>query len=125
MKKTCNDEPKQWDKFLQPLLFAYHEVPQCTTVFSPFEWISGHNVGSPLFLLKEKFLDQGNDPEQIHIIKYVIDMRNRIRDFMKLSNENESIGKRKQKVYYDRHNRKRSYVLGDKVLFLLPTSTSK
>ena len=124
IKKICNDDPEMWDKFIQPLLFAYREVPQVSTGFSPFELIFGHNVRGPLFLIKERLLEP-DDVEQIPVTKYVMDMREKIRNFMQLSNENESVSKRKQKVYYDRKTRKRNYKLGDKVLLLLPTSTNK
>ena len=85
----------------------------------------GHNVRGPLFLAKEKLLENDCDPEQLEVTTYVMDMRDKIRDFMKMSNLNEIGGKRKQKVYYDRGSRKRNYKLGDKVLLLLPTSTNK
>ena len=31
------ERPKDWDRYLEPLLFAYREVPQESTSFSPFE----------------------------------------------------------------------------------------
>ena len=124
IRKICEDEPEVWDKYLQPLLFAYREVPQCSTGFSPFELVFGYNVRGPLFLLKEKILD-GSDDENLPITQYVLNMRDKIREFMALSNKNESLSKNKQKVYYDKHSRKRNYKLGDKVLLLLPTSSNK
>ena len=125
IRKICDDEPEQWDKYLQPLLFAYREVPQCSTGFSPFELVFGHNVRGPLFLIKEKLLENSDEPDQIPVTEYVIDMRNRIKEFLKISNENESASKSKQKTYYDRNTRKRNFNLGDKVLLLLPTSSNK
>ena len=125
IRKICDDEPDQWDKYLQPLLFAYREVPQCSTGFSPFELVFGHNVRGPLFLIKEKLLENSDEPDQIPVTEYVIDMRNRIKEFLKISNENESANKAKQKTYYDRNTRKRNFNLGDKVLLLLPTSSNK
>ena len=110
---------------MQPLLFAYREVPQASTGFSPFELTLGYNVRGPLFLLKEKFLDEFSDEDQIPITEYVMNMRNRIKDFLKLSNMNEEGSKSKQKYYYDRNTRKRNYKMGDKVLLLLPTSSNK
>ena len=125
VKKICEDEPEIWDKYLQPLLFAYREVPQCTTGFSPFELIFGHNVRGPLFLAKEKLLENNDDPEQLEVTRYVMSMREKIKEFMKISNMNEIGCKTKQKRYYDKGSRKRNYKLGDKVLLLLPTSTNK
>ena len=36
---SCNG--KNWDEYLSYLLFAYHEVPQETTGFSPFDLLYG------------------------------------------------------------------------------------
>lgn len=38
------DEGKEWDKKIPDLLFAYREVPQASTGFSPFELLYGHDV---------------------------------------------------------------------------------
>ena len=37
LRKTANKEGKDWDQLLPYLLFAYREVPQASTGFSPFE----------------------------------------------------------------------------------------
>ena len=37
LHKTARTESKDWDKLLPYLLFAYREVPQASTGFSPFE----------------------------------------------------------------------------------------
>ena len=37
LKRMCSDQPKQWHRYINALLFAYREVPQDTTVFSPFD----------------------------------------------------------------------------------------
>ncbi|KAK4324546.1 hypothetical protein Pmani_004821 [Petrolisthes manimaculis] len=39
------------------MLFAYREVPQSSTMFSPFELIYGHSVRGPLSLLREAWED--------------------------------------------------------------------
>ena len=40
----CSEQPKEWDRFIEPLLFAYREVPQESTGFSPFELLYGREV---------------------------------------------------------------------------------
>ena len=38
--RMSSEQPKAWDRFIEPLLFAYREVPQESTGFSPFElWL--------------------------------------------------------------------------------------
>ena len=41
LKKAAMDNVKDWDKFVPYLLFAYREVPQASTGFSPFELVYG------------------------------------------------------------------------------------
>ena len=37
LKRMCAERPKDWDRYLPALLFAYREVPQESLGFSPFE----------------------------------------------------------------------------------------
>ncbi len=53
LRKCATDSGKDWDKLLPFLLFAYREVPQASTGFSPFELLYGREVRGPLDVLKE------------------------------------------------------------------------
>lgn len=55
LKKFVSDSGKDWDKWLPYLLFAYREVPQASTGFSPFELLYAHQVRGPLDVLKESW----------------------------------------------------------------------
>ena len=55
LKRTVSKEGKDWDRLLPYLLFAYREVPQASTGFSPFELLYGRNVRGPLDILKESW----------------------------------------------------------------------
>jgi hypothetical protein len=125
LKKISDRDPQTWDRYLQPLLFAYREVPQASTGFSPFELLFGFEVRGPLFLIKERILDLDCETEEIPVTQYVMEMRERLKEFLRLSNENETASKSKEKMYYDRSSRSRKFSVGDKCLLLLPTSTSK
>lgn len=125
MKKVASENPRIWDRYLQPLLFAYREVPQSSTGFSPFEMLFGYDVRGPLFLIKEKLLDIDGSNEDIPVTTFVISMREKLREYLKLSNAAENESKLKEKSYYDKNCRIRKFKPGDKVLLLLPTSTSK
>ena len=41
LRKSATQEGKDWDKLLPYLLFAYREVPQASTGFSPFKLLYG------------------------------------------------------------------------------------
>ena len=55
LQKAAVEEGKDWDKLLHYLLFAYREVPQASTGFSPFELLYGRYVRGPLDLLRESW----------------------------------------------------------------------
>ena len=48
LHKTVSETGKDWDQLLPYLLFAYREVPQASTGFSPFELLYGRDVRGPL-----------------------------------------------------------------------------
>ena len=53
LKKIAKDDPTEWDSWLPYLLFAYREVPNESTGFSPFELLFGRHVRGPLYILRE------------------------------------------------------------------------
>ncbi|CAC5401482.1 unnamed protein product [Mytilus coruscus] len=53
LKSYARKYPNTWDKYIPYLLFAYREVPNETTGFSPFELLYGRHVRGPLVLLIE------------------------------------------------------------------------
>ena len=53
MIKKTTDDPKDWDKLLPYLLFAYREAPHATVGFSPFELLYGRDVRGPLDVMKD------------------------------------------------------------------------
>ena len=48
LRKAVDSEGKNWDTLTPYLLFAYREVPQASTGFSPFELVYRRNVRGPL-----------------------------------------------------------------------------
>ena len=53
LTKMCTERPKDWDKYIGPLLFAYREVPQESLGFPPFELIYGWPVSGPMQVLRK------------------------------------------------------------------------
>lgn len=49
--KAVDKEGKDWDKLLPYLLFAYREMPQASTGFSPFELLYGRAIRGPLDII--------------------------------------------------------------------------
>ena len=53
LRRLCYEQPRQWHRFVNPLLFAYREAPLDATGFSPFELLYGRTVRGPVQILKE------------------------------------------------------------------------
>ena len=59
LRKMCKNEPKTWNKFVEPLLFAYREVPQESTGFSPFE-LMFHKTSQRPFVTAERTMERNH-----------------------------------------------------------------
>ena len=79
LRKMCQEQPCDWDRYLQAVLFAYREVPQASAGFSPFELLYGKTVRGPMQLLKE--LWAGENTSEVHnAYQYDFYLRNRLED---------------------------------------------
>ena len=58
LKKMCLEQSKEWDRYIDALLFAYREVPHESLGFSPFELLYGRTVQGPIQILKELWMDE-------------------------------------------------------------------
>ena len=75
--RMSSEQPKEWDRFIEPLLFAYREVPQESTGFSPFELLYGRTLRGPMSILRDLWTKEGIDNEVITTYQYVFDLKNR------------------------------------------------
>ena len=41
LKRLCSEQPRQWHRYINPLLFAYREVAQESTGFSILSFFMG------------------------------------------------------------------------------------
>ena len=87
LKRLCQDHPKQWHRLINPVLFAYREVPQELTGFSPFQLLYGRSVRGPGTILKELWSKEVNIPEVKSRYKYVTEQREHLEDSLKLAKE--------------------------------------
>ena len=60
LKRLCQDQPKQRHRLINPVLFAYREVSQELTGFSPFQLLYGRSVRGPGTILKELWTKEVN-----------------------------------------------------------------
>ncbi|CAM4702436.1 unnamed protein product, partial [Caretta caretta] len=124
LKTFMNQHPQDWDKYLPHLLFAYREVPQESTGFSPFELLYGRRVRGPLDLMRDEWEGKAT-PDGESVVEYVLIFRERLAELMGLARENLARAQKKQKVWYDRTARARAYATGDPVMVLIPVRKNK
>lgn len=123
LRKFVSQTGADWDQWLPFLLFAYREVPQASTGFSPFELLYGRQVRGPLDLLKDSW--ENPDPERDNVAAYVIKMRERLQEMSMMAHDNMKSAQLNQKTWYDRKARERILQPRQKVLLLLQTSENK
>ena len=105
------------------LLFAYQEVPQSSTGFSPFELVYGWQVRGPLDVPKESWETSSKSNESI--ISYVLSMQEKLSTMYELAKENLAKAQQRQKRWHDENAKERQIEPESQVLVLLPTETSK
>ncbi|XP_052680025.1 uncharacterized protein LOC128160712 [Crassostrea angulata] len=125
LKRMCIDRPKDWDKYLPTVLFAYREVPQESLGFAPFELLYGRTVRGPMTILKELWTKEIQDQQVKSTYQYVLDLRERLESTWELAQENLKKATHRHKVYFDKKARVRNMKPGEKVLVLLPSDSNK
>lgn len=63
LMRMCAKRPKDWDKFIDPLLFVYREAPQKSLGFSTFKLLYGWPVRAPMQILKQLWSKEIEDTE--------------------------------------------------------------
>lgn len=125
LKKMCEERPRDWDRYICPLLFAYRETPQSSTGFSPFELLYGRSVRGPMQILKELWTGQYTESETKNTYQYVIDLQERLEETCQLAREELRKSKDRYRIQYNKKARSRSFKEGEEVLLLLPTDHNK
>ena len=125
LRKCCEEQPKQWNRFIPALLFAHRDTVQDSTGYSPFQLLYGHQVRGPLTILKELWTSNIEDKEVKTTYQYVVDLRQRLEDTCKLAQEELVKNSKKNKTYYDTKAKVISFKKGDEVLLLLPSDINK
>jgi len=125
LRKLCGERPKDWDRYLESVLFAYREVKQESLGFSPFELLYGRTVRGPMAILRELWTQEEPDNDVRTTYQYVVDLRNRLEETCQLVKDCLEKASSKAKKHFDKKTRMREMQSGDKTLILLPTAESK
>ncbi|GFN97889.1 gypsy retrotransposon integrase-like protein 1 [Plakobranchus ocellatus] len=80
LRRLCSEHPRQWHRYINPLLFAYREVPQESTHFAPFELRYRRTVRGPMHILRELLTKDIEEPDVKSSYEYVLNLRRHTQD---------------------------------------------
>ena len=100
LRRAAVDVGEDWDKLLSYLLFAYQEVPQASTGFSPFELLYGRAMRGPLDILQETWQTDRQSDESVlsHVLAA---MREKLAHTTELVEKDLKQAQQQQKCWYD------------------------
>ena len=99
LRRLCHEQPRQWHRLINPLLFAYREARQEVTGFSPFALLYGRTVRGPVQILKELWSEKEEIPEVTTRYQYVLELRERLDETMKLAQAELEKNQGRNKTY--------------------------
>ena len=110
LAKLSTDNENMWDKYIQPVLFAYRTTPQSTTKLTPFYLTYGREAKLPI-----DSPELEGESNLIERIRTIIDHLPAEREATKVRIEKAQI---KQKERHDQQLRHEiHFLIGDKVLY--------
>ena len=99
LKRLCSEQPRPWHRYINPLLFAYREIPQESTGFSLFELLYGRAVRGPMTILKQLWIKEVEEPEVKNSYQYVFELQEKLEDTLKLAHSELEKAQLKGKDY--------------------------
>jgi len=109
LRKMCAEKPKDWDRYINPLLFAYREVRQESLGYAPFELIYGRTVRGPMSIFRELLTNETVEPEVKTTYEYVADLKERLQETCELAQQELLKSQKKQHKYYNRKAKARIF----------------
>ena len=114
LRRSVTQEGKDWDRLSPCLLFAYREVPQASTGFSPFELLYGRAARGPLDVIKTAW--EAHERSNESVVSYVLSIQEKLANMVELVKGNMEKAQETQKRWYDLNARDRSFEVGEKIL---------
>lgn len=125
LMRLCHEKVADWHLFLPACLMAIRETTNSSTGFSSNELVFGRTLKGPMQILKQLMTHEVLDTEVKTTYQYVLDLREKIQDTCDLVKQELRKSQLKNKIYFDRRARHRSFKVGDLVLLLLPLKDNK
>nr|XP_014352698.1 PREDICTED: uncharacterized protein LOC106706359 [Latimeria chalumnae] len=123
LKRVVRQDGRDWDLLLPYLLFAFREVPQASTGFSPFELLHARQPWELLDVVRETW--ESPTPPTLTLVEYVAGMKERMEKVSRIVKEHLQAAQTQQKAGYNTGAQLREFKKGDKVLVMIPTTEHK
>src|ERR1043165_1594311 len=125
LRKLIGEQPKEWDRYLAPLLFALRDAVHESHGFTPFELLFGRSCRGPVKILKEVWTNESVEEEVKDVYTYMLELRERIEETCAMAQGAINQANAKNKKYYDKKARSRKLEIGNTVMLLLPNCSNK
>lgn len=125
LKKLVIEKPKEWDRYIQPLMFALRDSVHESHGFTPFELLYGRSVRGPMKILKELWTNEEIKEDAKDVYNYMFDLQEKIQETCKVAQLEIAKSQQKNEKYYNRGARYRKFEIGEKVLLMIPMRTDK
>jgi hypothetical protein len=124
LRKLCSEQPKQWHRYIDPLLFAIRTTEN-SNGYTPFELLFGRLPRTHVAVLRDLWTGHDQDPEVKTMYQYVLDIRNRIEETCQLAQREIAKTHLKNERRMNKHAKLRELIPGDKVLVISPKPQNK
>ena len=125
LRRLMSDKPTDWDRYIPAALFAYREIPQSSTGFSPFELMFGRVVKGPSQLLYDTWTGVSSRSDQQLVSDYVEKLGGALKEMVQQAQDAVQEVQSKSRSRQLLRAKVRSFRSGQKVLVLLPTASNK
>jgi len=120
LRHMCPEKPKDWDRCWTIVVRL-----QDSLGYSSFELLYGRTVRGPMSILRVLMTNEKVEPEVKTTYEYVFDLKDRPQSTCELAQTELQKSQIRQKKYYDRRTKVRTFEKGDEVLVFLPTDSNK
>ena len=124
LRKLCSEQPRQWHRYVDPLLFAIRTTEN-SNGYTPFELLFGRLPHTHVAVLRDLWTGQEQDPEVKTTYQYVLDIRNRIEETCQLAQKEIAKTHVKNERRMNKHAKLRTLEPGDQVLVISPKPQNK
>ena len=87
LKHMCAERLRDWDRYVNPLLSFYREIPKYLLNFSPFKLLFGQKVRGPKSTFRSFWTKDEENSEVKLTYQCVLDLKERLRETCKMAHD--------------------------------------